>query len=67
MPSQAFKQLEDFIRNKMRMSHIYQPVTLRELLQRKGNATAKQTARALLSHDKSQIESYEQITRNMVG
>ena len=29
--------LSDFIQNKMRMSHIYQPVMLMELLKRRGN------------------------------
>jgi len=49
------------------MSHIYQPVMLLELLRRGGSASTKQIAHALLSHDESQLEYYEQITRNMVG
>lgn len=49
------------------MSHIYQPVMLLELLTSKGSASINQIARALLSHDASQIEYYEQITKNMVG
>jgi ATP adenylyltransferase len=36
--SQQFDDLNDFIRNKMRMSHIYQPVMLMELLKRGGSA-----------------------------
>ncbi|NDB70090.1 MAG: HIT domain-containing protein [Methylocystaceae bacterium] len=63
----AFTELELFIRDQMRMSHIYQPVMLLELLTSKGSASVNQIAKALLSHDASQIEYYEQITKNMVG
>jgi len=40
---------------------------LQELLQRRGAASKREIAQALLSHDESQIEYYEQITSNMVG
>lgn len=63
----AFAILEHFIRKEMRMSHIYQPVMLLELLNSKGAASVNQLAKALLAHDASQIEYYEQITKNMVG
>ena len=62
-----FKDLQDFIRNKMRMSHIYQPVMLIELLQNNGSATVNQIARSLLDRDISQVEYYEHITKSMVG
>ena len=62
-----FKDLQDFIRNKMRMSHIYQPVMLIELLQNNGSATVNQVARSLLDRDISQVEYYEHITKSMVG
>lgn len=65
--SDTFTSLEHFIRHEMRMSHIYQPVMLLELLTSKGSASVNQIAKALLSHDASQIEYYEQITKNMVG
>jgi ATP adenylyltransferase len=48
------------------MSHVYQPVMLREILRRKGSATVNDIARALLAEDRSQVEYYEQITKNMV-
>lgn len=63
----TFASLEHFIRNEMRMSHVYQPAMLLELLSSNGKASVNQIARALLSHDASQIEYYEQITKNMVG
>lgn len=65
--SDAFETLDRFIRAEMRMSHIYQPVMLLELLRSKGTAQVEQIAKALLSHDASQIEYYQHITKNMVG
>ena len=62
-----FHALLDFIQTRMRMAHIYQPVMIRTLLDRQGEADDEQIAKALLSHDRSQIEYYQQITRNMVG
>jgi len=51
----------------MRMSHIYQPVMLMELLKSSGQCSTDQIARAILLHDQSQVEYYEKITRDMVG
>src|SRR5215475_12479724 len=65
--SPLFQQLEHFIMAEMRMSHVYQPVMLREILRRKGAATVNDIARALLAEDRSQLEYYEEITKNMVG
>ena len=61
------ESLLKFITQRMRMSHIYQPVMLRELLLSDGQATVEQIARALLSYDQSQVEYYEIRTKNMVG
>jgi len=65
--SHAYKVLENFIRDQMRMSHIYQPVMLITLLQNRGRAQIRDIAKSLLAYDQSQIEYYEQITKNMVG
>ena len=65
--SQQFDDLSDFIRNQMRMSHIYQLVMLMELLNRDGSASIRDVAKALLAEDISQIEYYERITKNMPG
>ena len=51
----------------MRMSHIYQPVMLIEILKKNGSASTNDIAKALLSYDISQVEYYEHITKNMVG
>ena len=65
--SKSFEQLSDFIIHRMRMSHIYQPVMLIELLRRQGSASTTEIAKALLGRDLSQVEYYEYITKNMVG
>ena len=62
-----FHALLDFIQTRMRMAHIYQPVMIRTLLDHRGEAADEQIAKNLLSNDRSQIEYYQQITRNMVG
>lgn len=49
------------------MLHVYQPVMLKTLLENGGEATVEQIAKALLSHDQSQIEYYGIRTKNMVG
>jgi ATP adenylyltransferase len=54
-------------KSRMRMSHIYQPVMLMTLLQRGGESSVSDIAKAILSHDESQVEYYENVTKNMVG
>ena len=51
----------------MRMSHVYQPIMLIEILKNNGSASTNEVAKALLSYDISQVEYYEHITKNMVG
>src|SRR6516225_8027350 len=63
----AFERLQDFIQKQMRMSHIYQPVMIRELLKGGGKASIQKIAGAFLARDESQLEYYEQITKNMPG
>lgn len=60
-------QLKTYIAKTMRMSHVYQPVMLRVLLEQGGSASLTDIARALLSYDQSQVEYYELRTKNMVG
>ena len=63
-----FKKLKQFVTSSMRMSHIYQPVMLIELLRSKtGSATAEHIAKKILGHDKSQIEYYTEIVKKMPG
>ena len=49
------------------MSHIYQPLMIRTLLTHGGRATIRQIASSFLSKDASQLEYYEEITKNMPG
>lgn len=65
--SQAFDQLSQFIETQMQMQHIYQPVMLEVLLARGGVASVRDVAKAILPHDESQLEYYEQIVKRMPG
>ena len=67
MESSPYEMLRNFIVNRMRMSHVYQPVMLMTLLQAHGTATEREIARSILVHDESQLEYYANITNNMVG
>lgn len=51
----------------MRMSHMYQPVMIRELLVRVGAASVDEVAVSLLAHDPSQVKYFGLRTKNMVG
>jgi len=62
-----FSELKAFLLERMRMSHIYQPLMLKTLLERGGRASVQQIAQELLAEDRSQQEYYAAITRNMVG
>ena len=65
MAKQSGAELVDFIRNKMRMSHIYQPVVIRSLLDSGNVATVRQLALDLLSSDEAQIRYYEDRIKKM--
>lgn len=62
-----YADLADFIRRRMRMSHVYQPVMLAALLREGGSLPVEEIAKAILLHDESQVEYYEKITNNMVA
>ena len=63
----SFESLRDFIHKRMRMSHIYQPVMIRELLTRGGKSSIRNIAASFLARDASQLEYYEQITKDLPG
>ena len=63
----TFPELKDFLMNKMRMSHIYQPVMLMSLLKNGGISSIESVAKDLLINDQSQMEYYDKVTKNMVG
>jgi diadenosine tetraphosphate (Ap4A) HIT family hydrolase/5-methylcytosine-specific restriction endonuclease McrA len=62
-----FEKLHNFIAEEMRMSQVYQPVMLMELLKRNGQASVNQIAQAILDKDPTQIEYFSEIVKNMVG
>jgi ATP adenylyltransferase len=67
LKSMTYEQLSEFIDHGMRMSHIYQPVMIIELLESGGRLKDEIIAKKLLAHDRSQIEYYTRTTNNMVG
>jgi len=60
-------ELKSFLKHNMRMSHIYQPLMIRYLLENGGKVTDRQIAEEILKYDPSQIEYYQNIVNNMVG
>lgn len=62
-----FQALCDFVTRKMRMSHVYQPVMIRSLIRAGGRAPIETIAKDWLAEDRSQIEYYSAIVKNMVG
>jgi ATP adenylyltransferase len=58
-------ELEEFIKRGMRMSHVYQPLLIRALIDSGGVATVRQLALELLQADESQIIFYENRIKKM--
>ena len=63
----TFVQLKEFLTEKMRMSHIYQPVMIKRLLKNNGISKDEEIAMDISMQDPSQIEYYKNVTNNMVG
>ena len=63
----AFARLSHFLDTRMQMQHIYQPIMLEVLLTRRGTASVREVAAAILLHDESQLDYYEQIVKRMPG
>ena len=66
-PSPTYERLREYIAKRMRMSHIYQPLMLMELLGRRSPAAAQDVARRILGEDVTQIEYYTERVKRMVG
>ena len=54
-----FESLEGFIRTKMSMTHIYQPVMIKKLLESDGHATTEEIAKEFIDWDYSLLEYYK--------
>lgn len=63
--SKNYNYLKNFISKKMRMSHIYQPLMLIELIKGNGKSTGRKIAKSFLDYDETQIEYYQNITKQM--
>ncbi|NQT77358.1 MAG: HIT domain-containing protein [Bacteroidetes bacterium] len=60
-----YEDLRSFIEKKMRMSHIYQPLLIKILVDSGGSATVRQLALCFLGYDESQIRYYESTLKSM--
>ena len=60
-----FEELKKFVNSRMLISHIYQPLLIRNLVDSGGQATVRQLALSFLSYDESQIMYYERILKSM--
>ena len=60
-----FQELKEFIENKMRMSHIYQPLLIMTLLENDNAATLRQLAIEFVGRDEVQIDEYKKRIKNM--
>lgn len=60
-----FIELYNFIENKMRMSHIYQPLLIKTLVEVGGSATLRQLASQFVLEDESQLQYYENTIKKM--
>lgn len=57
--------LIEFLQNRMSMSHIYQPLLIKSLIDAGGTATIRQLALQFLNQDESQIQYYENRIKQM--
>jgi diadenosine tetraphosphate (Ap4A) HIT family hydrolase len=63
----AFERLRSFLAQRMRMSHLYQPLMLKTMIEAGGWASLRDIASTFLAHDESQVEYYIEITKRMPG
>ena len=66
-PSATYQRLRHYIAERMRMSHVYQPLMLMELLGRRSPAPAQDVARRILGEDVTQIDYSTERVKRMVG
>lgn len=60
-----YRELLHFIERQMRMSHIYQPLLIRSLVDAGGCATIRQLAQVFCVQDESELLRYEQTIKKM--
>ena len=60
-----FENLIEFLENQMKLSHIYQPLLIRCLVDADGSATLRQLANNFVLQDESQLDYYEDRIKKM--
>jgi ATP adenylyltransferase len=58
-----YEKLHNFVANEMRMSQVYQPVMLLQLLKNNGEASVQQIAQAILDKDPTQLDYFSEIVK----
>ena len=58
-----YDELADFVKHRMKMVHVFQPIMIRTLVEAGGSATDQDIARAFLSEDRAQLEYYAYIAK----
>jgi diadenosine tetraphosphate (Ap4A) HIT family hydrolase len=61
----TYEELVDFLERRMSMSHVYQPLLVRALVDAGGVATVRQLAQVFLVQDESQLLYYEKRIKEM--
>jgi len=59
------RELIEFVKTKMRMNHVYQPLVIRFLVESGGVSSIRQLARYMAVSDESQVRFYERKLREM--
>lgn len=62
-----FEKLRPYLIKNMRMSHVYQPIMIKHLLENNGRAKAEEIAIDLVQNDLSQVEYYTERVNSIVG
>ena len=63
----TYEELKKFIAAQMSLSHVYQPVMLKTLLENGGTASSETIAAEILAKDPTQLQYYVDRVKNMVG
>ena len=61
----TFEELLDFVATRMSMSHVYQPLVIKSLVDAGGAATVRQLAVALVSQDEASLIEAEGVLKKM--
>jgi hypothetical protein len=61
----TFETLIDFIKDRISMRHIYQPLMIRSLIEAGGYVKIRQLAQSFLTQDETQLVHYERRIKEM--